>query len=227
MIDPGIEAVVFDYGGVLTNPVREAFRAWLIEEGIQSSSLASVLASWTEDPATDDSPIHRLETGALEVAEFERMLTSRLTTRHRAPVEAEGALSRAFAAMQPDHAMLDLVRDLKTAGIRLGLLSNSWGNTYPRSLLDDLFDVVVISGEVGLRKPLTPIYELTLRRLDVPANRAVFVDDLKINLNGAETLGMAVMLHTAPARTRAALAAMIPGLPRSRATCRPVEVAGD
>jgi HAD superfamily hydrolase (TIGR01509 family) len=114
--------------------------------------------------------------------------------------------------MRPDPAMFALARELREAGVRVGLLSNSWGNTYPREQIDALFDPVVISGEVGLRKPLAGIYELTLRRLGVPAGRVVFVDDAEPNVLGARSTGMRALLHEDAGGTRAALARLVPAL---------------
>jgi putative hydrolase of the HAD superfamily len=110
--------------------------------------------------------------------------------------------------------MFALVEDLRAAGVRVALLSNSWGNTYPRERIDALFDPVVISGEVGLRKPHAAIFELALERLGVPAEQAVFVDDAEPNLLGARAVGMTAIQHTDTAATRAALAELVPALTR-------------
>jgi putative hydrolase of the HAD superfamily len=95
----------------------------------------------------------------------------------------------------------------------VGLLSNSWGNTYPRERIDALLDPVVISGEVGLRKPHAAIFELALERLGVPADRVLFIDDAEPNILGARAVGLQALLHADAATTRAALAALIPTLP--------------
>jgi putative hydrolase of the HAD superfamily len=114
--------------------------------------------------------------------------------------------------MRPDPAMFELAGELRGLGIRVALLSNSWGNTYPRALIDGLLEPVVISGEVGLRKPLEPIYRLTLDLLGLPAGRVLFVDDAEPNVLGARAVGMRALLHTDVATTRAALAELVPGL---------------
>jgi putative hydrolase of the HAD superfamily len=110
--------------------------------------------------------------------------------------------------------MFALVEDLRAAGVRVALLSNSWGNTYPRERIDALFDTVVISGEVGLRKPHAAIFELALERLGLPAEQAVFVDDAEPNVLGARAVGMTAIQHTGPAATRAALSELVPALTR-------------
>jgi putative hydrolase of the HAD superfamily len=81
--------------------------------------------------------------------------------------------------------------------VRTGLVSNSWGiHRYPHELFDELFDGVVISGELGIRKPSRRMYELGAERAGVPAERCVYVDDLPFNLTPAEQLGMATVHHT-------------------------------
>ncbi|MGZ6733772.1 MAG: HAD family hydrolase [Nocardioides sp.] len=220
MTDPVIDAVVFDYGGVLTTPVADSITAWLEADGIRPDSLSAALKEWLGRNAEDGTPIHRLETGELSAQEFGALLAARLTTFDGTPVEPTGVLRRLFAAMGADERMYELVADLRAAGVRTALLSNSWGNTYPRERLTALMDVVVISGEVGLRKPGPEIYRMTLERLGItdPAT-AVFIDDAGPNIEGAEAIGMRGLLHTDAATTRTALAALIPDLsPTSEAS---------
>jgi putative hydrolase of the HAD superfamily len=90
--------------------------------------------------------------------------------------------------------------------VRTGLVSNSWGTTrYPRELIAELFDGVVISGEEGFRKPDPRMYELGARRIGAGPGDCVFVDDLAFNLEPARELGMAVVHHTTAERTLAEL----------------------
>jgi epoxide hydrolase-like predicted phosphatase len=104
--------------------------------------------------------------------------------------------------MQPDEAMLDAVRRARAGGIRTGLISNSWGRgRYDRDTFGELFDGVVISGEVGIRKPDPAIYELGARAIDLDPATCVFVDDLPGNLKPARALGMATVLHRDAAET--------------------------
>ncbi|MEU6883222.1 HAD family phosphatase [Streptomyces sp. NPDC046712] len=215
-----VEAVVFDYGGVLTSTVKESIAAWLAADGIEPQSFSRTLKAWLSRGAPDGTPIHRLETGELAVEEFDALLAAELTTIDGRPVDPVGVLARLFAGMRLDPAMLGLVEELRELGIRVALLSNSWGNTYPRERIDALFDPVVISGEVGLRKPLAPIYELTLERLGVAAGRVLFLDDAEPNVLGARAVGMQAHLHVDAPSTRAALAARVPGLRRSSPSVR-------
>lgn len=214
-----IEAVVLDYGGVLTTPVRDSIAAWLEADGIDPQSFSRTLKAWLSRDAPAGTPVHRLETGELPVEEFGRLLAAELVRHDGDPVVADGIVERLFAGMRPEPAMFDLVADLRRAGLRTGLLSNSWGNTYARTRIAAVFDEIVISGEVGLRKPQPEIYLLVLDGLGVRPEHAVFVDDAEPNLIGAREVGMRVLLHTDPAQTRRELAAVIPGLaPQSTST---------
>jgi putative hydrolase of the HAD superfamily len=207
-----VRAAVFDYGGVLTTPVRESIAAWLSADGIRPETFSTALKAWMSRSAPIGTPIHRLETGELAIAEFERLLAAELSTHDGSPVIAEGLLARLFRAMRMDEAMVDLVRELRELGLRTVLLSNSWGNTYPRELIVDIFDGVVISGEVGLRKPDPRIYRLALDQAGVRPDEAVFVDDATPNTEAAEAVGMHAVHHTDPVATRARLAELVPGI---------------
>ncbi len=211
VVDRVIDAVVFDYGGVLTTPLRVSTPLWLAADRITPDSFTDTMRDWLGRDAAAGSPVHRLETGELPGAEFERLFAARLVTEDDSPVVAAGLLQRLFAGMAIDEKMVALVGDLRAAGLRLGLLSNSWANTYPDELLA-LFDAVVISGEVGLRKPDPVIYGLVLDKLAVPAARSVFVDDAPVNVTAAIELGMHGIRHEDADRTRAALTDLIPAL---------------
>ena len=98
--------------------------------------------------------------------------------------------------------MVDAVRSAQRGGLRTALVSNSWGvHRYPHDMFDELFDGVVISGEEGMRKPSTRMYELGVERAGVTREECVFVDDLPFNLTPAEELGMAVVHHTSAETT--------------------------
>ena len=102
-----------------------------------------------------------------------------------------------------------LVHRAQRAGLRTALLSNSWGNDYPRDGWDEMFDVVVISGEVGMRKPDARIYQLSLERLGASAERTAFVDDAPGNVEGARRCGLqAVLIGPRPSDEPAAIAAL-------------------
>jgi putative hydrolase of the HAD superfamily len=200
-----VTAVAFDYGGVLTTPLAPAFGAWAQADRIDPASLSGALSDWLAPDAGGDNPVHRLETGALDQAEFGALLAAQLRRLDGSEVPAADLMERLFAGLRLEPAMLELVRSLREHGIATALLSNSWGNSYPMEVLAPLFDVVVISGEVGLRKPDPAIYSHTLDALGVPARRAAFVDDLEHNVAAARALGMHGVLHVDPSTTTAVL----------------------
>jgi putative hydrolase of the HAD superfamily len=207
-----IEAVVFDYGGVLTTPLRTSTGKWLASDRVDPDSFALAMREWLGRGAPEGTPVHRLETGELAGPDFECELAARLVTVAGEPVPPAGLLGRLFAGMSPDRAMITLMADLRAVGLRVGVLSNSWGNDYPEDLAQQC-DAVVISGEVGLRKPDPRIYRMILDKLAMPAERTAFVDDAPVNVEAATALGMHGVRHRDADATRAALTELIPDLP--------------
>jgi epoxide hydrolase-like predicted phosphatase len=176
----------------------------LDEEGIDPDSFASAMREWLGTSyGTDatDSPVHALERGEVEVPEFEEQLAARLTTVDGGPIEAAGLLTRMFSGFGWEPSMSEAVRHAKAAGLSTALLSNSWGNEYPREGWDELFDVVVISGEVGMRKPEARIFHLVCERLGLTPEECVFVDDLSPNIRGCAEVGMVGVHHVTPQQT--------------------------
>jgi putative hydrolase of the HAD superfamily len=178
--------LLVDWGGVLTSDVFASFRAFCELEGLEADVVGRI---FRQDAACRDLLI-ALETGALPEEQFEVQFAPYLG------VDASGLIDRLFAGSAPDDAMLDAVRRARAAGIRTGLVSNSWGTRrYPREVFAECFDGVVISGEVGIRKPAPEIYALGARSIDLEPRACVFVDDLPFNLAPAAELGMATVLH--------------------------------
>jgi epoxide hydrolase-like predicted phosphatase len=98
--------------------------------------------------------------------------------------------------------MIDAVGRAHKRGVRTGLISNSWGTRrYDRALLAELFDGIVISGEVGMRKPTLEIYTMGADSIGLEPSQCVFVDDLPFNLKPAAELGMATVRHVTPDET--------------------------
>lgn len=200
---PTIEAVsvrglIIDWGGVLTTPLRDAIAAWIEAEDIELAGYRAVMREWFSGAYAGDgsvSPIHGLEDGSLSAADFERTLAERLRTRGGTTVAAEGLLRRMFAAFEPVEGMYDALRRARTVGVRTCLLSNSWGNTYPRERFAEIFDAVVISSEVGLRKPDPAIFHHALDLIGLPAVECAFIDDIEHNVRAAEELGIAGVHH--------------------------------
>jgi putative hydrolase of the HAD superfamily len=193
-----VRGLIFDWGGVLTTPLSDAITAWIEADGIDADGYREVMREWLAAAYTLDgeaNPVHGLEDGSLEPAEFERRLAARLRTRAGAAVVAEGLLTRMFLAFEPVPPMYEVLRRARAAGVRTCLLSNSWGNSYPRESFPELFDGVVISSEVGLRKPDPAIYRHALGLLGLRPEECVFVDDIKRNVRAAADLGITGVHH--------------------------------
>jgi epoxide hydrolase-like predicted phosphatase len=209
----GLRGVITDWGGVLTNSIPDTVAAWLESERIDRARYAAVMRSWLREAYGGDSvgnPIHQLERGECDPADFERRLAAQLTRIDGGEVPAAGLLERMFAGTLAIPEMYDLMRALRKAGIRTCLLSNSWGdNDYPREVFPELFDAWVISGEVGMRKPEERIFLLAAQRLGLPPEQCVFIDDIQANVDAATALGMAGVLHREPLATTARLAALL------------------
>jgi epoxide hydrolase-like predicted phosphatase len=209
--DDGLTALVVDWGGVLTQPLQDTMRAWCETDSIDADDFARAMKDWLGEPYGDEArvnPVHALERGEMEVPHFEAELAKRLRTHDGRPVEAEGLLSRMFSGFGREPAMAGVVRRARQQGIRTALLSNSWGLDYPREGWDQMFDVVVISGEVGMRKPEPAIYRHTATLLGVEPQECVFVDDLRPNVRGAVDVGMVGVHHVTPEETIVELEAL-------------------
>jgi epoxide hydrolase-like predicted phosphatase len=188
--------LLVDWGGVLTSDVFDTFRAFCLLEGLEPDTVGQ---RFREDRAARELLIG-LETGQLAEEEFEPRFAALLG------VEAPNLIDRIFAGGRSDEEMLAAVARARERGVRTGLISNSWGTRrYDRDLLARLFDGVVISGEVGMRKPTPAIYEIAARRVGLPPRQCVFVDDLPFNLGPAAQLGMATVHHTSAPETIAQL----------------------
>lgn len=188
--------LLLDWGGVMTTNVFASFGAFCDQVGLSVDTVRDLFRT----DETSRELLIGLETGTLADAEFERRFAQVLG------VGPERLIERMFAGCALDAPMHDAVRRARGAGIRTGLISNSWGaGTYDRSLLAELFDGIVISGDVGLRKPTPEIYAMGARAVDLPPGDCVFVDDLPFNLKPARDMGMATVRHVEAAQTIAEL----------------------
>jgi len=201
-----LNALVIDWGGVLTRPIVDTVRRWIAADQIDWERYVAVVGPWLADAYAKDgdvNPVHALERGECTVAEFERLLAGLLIRTDGGPVTADGLLSRMLSAGTPVPAMYQMIRDLRARGVRTALLSNSWGSDwYPRDDFPDLFDAVVISGEVGMRKPEPRIFRHAAALLDLEPGHCVFVDDVEANVEAAIGCGMTGVHHTDPALTQ-------------------------
>jgi epoxide hydrolase-like predicted phosphatase len=232
-----LRGLIVDWGGVLTPSLDAAMAAWAQADGVDFEHFRDVMRAWVgprpgDVPAAEvpapppegpvalleaaadagtagSSPVHRLERGELTPAEFEQQLADRLAERGSA-VAPQGLLGRMLGGLaQLDAGMLGIVRRAHDAGVRTALLSNSWGDHYPDELFDGLFDAVVISGRVGMRKPDAEIFRHTAELLGLDPDACVMVDDLPQNVRGAVAAGMAAVQHTDVDSTRAELEALL------------------
>ncbi len=189
--------LLIDFGGVLTTSVWDSFADFCRQQGLQEDAVKRL---FREDPEAL-ADLRALETGGIQEDEFERRFSKRLGLD-----DAADLIDSMFRGMLPSEPMVRAVRAIRGAGIPTGLVSNSWSTShYDRALLGELFDVVVISAEVGLHKPQPEIYLLAAGRLGRAPASCVFVDDLRENCAGAEAVGMTALLHRDEASTIARL----------------------
>ncbi len=185
-----ITAVVFDFGGVLISPITDPLARIAQRHGVTLPQLFGVLLG-PHDRSTEDHPWHRAERGELAVAEI---------MGHLAPWAAAAGMTLAGdeidAILQAEFhirtAVVDALAALHEAGYRTGLLTNSFREfrAFIETRVDfSLFDVVVDSSEVGLRKPDPAIYELTTARLGCAPAEVLYLDDFIGNVDGARLAG--------------------------------------
>jgi len=209
---PDLKALVVDYGGVLTNSLAETMGGWMHAEGIDGDAFAAAMRDLLGSEGAVEArvnPVHALERGEIEIPHFEAELARHLVSTNGEPVRPEGLLGRMFSGFERAEDMVGVVRRVRAAGYRTALLSNSWGMDYPREDWAELFDVTVISGEVGMRKPDPEIYQLCADQLALPPAACVFVDDLAPNVRGAAAVGMVGVLHRTYDETVAELEALL------------------
>jgi putative hydrolase of the HAD superfamily len=207
-----IEAVISDFGGVLTSPLMEAFDR--VEDHIEVPPDAYPKA-FAHSLAHDGvHPLFALERGEITYEDFVRRLERGLAEAAGITVSLHDFHDRLMTALEPNDELFDHYRTLRrTHGVRFALCTNNvreWEPLWRAKLpIDEIFETVVDSGFVGLRKPDPAIYALVLERLALPAAECVFVDDLEVNVEAARVLGFAVVHHEDTARTIARLDKLI------------------
>lgn len=193
MSEAGFEAVVSDFGGVLTSPLVRSFAAFQDEAGIPLEALGAAMASVAERDGAN--PLFELECGRMTEADFLARLGAQLSDDLGRPVEMHTFSERYFANLDPNEEMIAFLRSLRDAhGLRLAMLTNNVREWEPRwrAMLpvDELFELVVDSAFVGMRKPDPAIYELTCSRLGVAPSACIFIDDFEHNCEAARAVGM-------------------------------------
>lgn len=189
-----MRGLIVDFGGVLTTNVFDSFKAFCRAEGLPEDTVKQI---FRDRDGEGLALLRQLEMGEISAEEFSEKFAPLLG------VTPDNLPQRLFGGIQPDEPMLGAVRRARAAGIRTGLISNSWGNglDYDPALMEELFDAVVISGDVGLHKPQPEIFLMGAERIGVAPEECVFVDDLRENCAGAEAVGMKAILHRGSAGT--------------------------
>jgi epoxide hydrolase-like predicted phosphatase len=186
-----IEALISDFGGVLTTPLSAGFLAYEEEAPFTLAELGQALQSAGD--RYGEHPLHSLERGEITEAEFGRRVGEQL---------ADGFdLARLrelyFERIDPNTPMIEFVGEQRRRGLRTALLTNNvreWEPLWRAKLpeLDEIFEIVVDSAFVGMRKPEPEIYQLTIERLGggLRPQQCLFVDDIELNSEAARALGM-------------------------------------
>jgi epoxide hydrolase-like predicted phosphatase len=187
-----IEAIVSDFGGVLTSPLLDSFIAVQESLGITFEELGSAMAAVAA--RTGANPLFELETGRVTEAAFLRSLEEQLTVNLGRPVAMDGFGDRYLEGLQPNSRMIEYMRELRGRGYRMAICTNNireWEQRWRAKLpVDEIFEVVVDSAFVGFRKPERQIFEITLDQLGVDAPATLLVDDVEVNCAAARELGM-------------------------------------
>ena len=187
--------LLVDFGGVLTTSMGRAFSEFCVGEGVDPERFKTVIA---EAYGSDGhhGMVGRLERGEIEVEEFGRWLAEQLSEGLATPLEASGIRDRMFAGMGPDERMVEAVRRAHDSEVKTALISNSWGPSgFHDAELDAMFDAILISGEIGIRKPDREIFLRAAELVGLEPSECVFVDDLEQNADGARAVGMEAIVH--------------------------------
>jgi putative hydrolase of the HAD superfamily len=187
-----IEAIISDFGGVLTSPMTESFVGVLDSSGVSIEELGKAMMALTEREGSN--PLFDLETGRVSVATFMGGLSDQLSAQLGTEVDLDGFGERYFGHLRPNERLIDYMRGLRARGFKLAICTNNireWEELWRAMLpVDEIFDVVVDSAFVGSRKPEPRIYEITIERLGTSAGTTLFIDDVEVNCEGARQLGM-------------------------------------
>jgi putative hydrolase of the HAD superfamily len=188
-----IEAVVSDFGGVVTLPLNEAFKRAHADLGIPLEALGKAMALVAS--RAPEPPLWTLERGQMSEPDFIALIAGGLTEVLDRPVDLDGYGARLMGSLEPNEPLLDHYRALRARGVRLAILTNNvreWHEAWRAKIpvVDELFELIVDSAFEGTRKPEREIYELTLERLDLAAQDCAFVDDVEVNVIAARELGM-------------------------------------
>jgi putative hydrolase of the HAD superfamily len=167
-----------------------------METGVNPDVFRQVVAEAYGEPG-QDGMIARVERGTVSPRAFERWLADHLSEGLPQPLSPRGLRRRLFAHMHTDDRMARAVGLLHHHDVATALISNTWGapTLVKRRGLNRLFDVVIRSDEVRLRKPEPEIYLMAAEAVGMKPSECVFVDDLLQNVEGARAVGMEAFVH--------------------------------
>jgi putative hydrolase of the HAD superfamily len=208
-----IEAVVSDFGGVITLPLIEGFKRAHEDLGIPIEALGKAMALTAS--RSPEPPLWTLERGQMTEPDFIAGLAAALGEVVGRPVDLDGYGARLMGELEANEELLAHYRSLRERGVRLAILTNNvreWHDAWREKFaIDDLFELVVDSGFEGTRKPEPEIYALTLERLGLPGEACAFIDDLEVNLPPARAAGMHAVHFRDTAQAVAALNELVDG----------------
>ena len=187
-----VEAIISDFGGVLTSPLMQSFVGLLDASGVSLESLGKAMGAIGERQGSN--PLFELETGRMTEAAFFEAIQDELSAERGSRVDLDGFGERYFRHLEPNERMIDYMRELRGRGYKMAICTNNvreWEARWRAMLpIDEIFDVVVDSAFVGSRKPDPRIYEITLDRLGAVPETTLFIDDVEVNCQGARELGI-------------------------------------
>jgi putative hydrolase of the HAD superfamily len=187
-----IEAVISDFGGVLTSPLLDSFKAFKDSSGVPLEAIGTAMAAIMQRDGAN--PLFELETGRMTEARFLGSLAAQLSRQLGREITLDGFGEQYLANLHPNQRLIDYMRELRRRGYKLAICTNNvreWEPLWRAKLpVDEIFDVVVDSAFVGARKPERLIYDITLQRLGVDPQAALLIDDIELNCNAARELGI-------------------------------------
>ncbi len=193
-----IRAVICDFGGVLTSPLLGAFAAFQDDTGITLSQLGAAMGAGAAE-LDGAHPLFELECGRISEERFLDLLRDGLESELGHRPKLHRFKETYFETLIPNEEMIALMAELAGTELRMAMLTNNvreWEPLWRAKLpVDEIFETIVDSAFVGMRKPDREIYELTLARLEgIEASECLFVDDTPVNCEAAAELGI-VAVH--------------------------------
>jgi epoxide hydrolase-like predicted phosphatase len=210
MPDRHLDAVLFDFGGVLGSSPTPLMVRRMQEHGLALEQFFPIALGPLEEDG--DHPWHRAERGELDLAAFAAAIEPMWRAAGFDSFPSPPGPEELLATIGPIPEMVAVARDVRAAGVRTAIVSNmvpDWVGWRAIVDADALVDVVIDSAQVGLRKPDPAILRLALDRLGVAPERALFLDDFAWNLPSARALGITTIHVTDPPAAAMELRALL------------------